>query len=58
MNTFKPSLPHKEGLLVRPEVRKNLKWSRKKKCAVPLHHNSQQKQNVEERRQMLHIEIE
>ena len=58
MNKFKASLLHEEGLLVRPEVRKNLKQSRQKNVLLPLHHNSQQKQNVKERRQMLHIEIE
>jgi len=31
MNKFKASLPHEEGLLVHPEVRKNLKQSRQKK---------------------------
>jgi len=38
MNKFKASLPHEEGLLVHPEVRKNLKWSRKKSMLLPLLH--------------------
>ena len=36
MNKFKASLPHEEGLLVRPVVRKNLKQSRQKKCAATI----------------------
>lgn len=36
MFKFKSSLPHEEGLLVRPEVRKDLKRSRQRKHAATI----------------------
>jgi len=39
MGEFQSRLPHKEGLLLRPELRKTLKISQQKKLAVAKHHS-------------------